>query len=132
MMGIAQGNHLLYSTWSIPEFAARKLLKNLKQQKRNPPKYNALGNTTLAAGSAFITKNSTGHNCFTFAKMMLHDLNDERIQVPGDKIDEWIVSAATRYLVDSPGRSKLQFRLIVAAAGITTACLGGGMLYYFF
>jgi hypothetical protein len=123
MMEIAQGNRLLYSTWPIPDPAAQKLIENMEKQKHDPPKYNVLGDTALAAGSATVTRNPTGHNCFTFAKMMLHDLNVEHIHVPGDEIDEWIVSAPSRYLVDNPRRrSKLQLRLF--AAGVGTAFLG--------
>jgi hypothetical protein len=123
MMKIPEDKRFLYCTWPIPEPAARKLIENMEKQKHDPPKYNVLGDTALAAGSATVTRNPTGHNCFTFAKMMLHDLNVEHIHVPGDEIDEWIVSAPSRYLVDNPRRrSKLQLRLF--AAGVGTAFLG--------
>ena len=101
MMKIAKDNRLLCSTWPIPESTAQKLINNLEMQKKNPPKYNVLGYTALATASANLLGHTTGHNCFTFAKMMLHDLNEKHIQVQGDKVDEWIVSAASQFLVDN-------------------------------
>ena len=101
MMKITKDHRLLCSTWSIPESTAQKLINNLEMQKKNPPKYNVVGDTALATVSANILGNPTGHNCFTFAKMMLHKLNEKHIQVQGDEVDEWIISAASHFLVDN-------------------------------
>ena len=49
--------------------------------------------------------NPTGHNCSTFAKMMLRDLNDPYIELPEDGLGTWIGSATSRYLVDKQLRS---------------------------
>ena len=101
MMEIAEDSSLVYSTWPISESTAQKLINNLEMQKKNPPKYNVVGATALATASANLLGNTTDHNCFTFAKMMLHDLNEKHVQVQGDKVDEWIVSAASQFLVDN-------------------------------
>ena len=87
MMKVSKRSRLRHSTWSIPKQTADLLIANLKKQQKNPPKYNILGNTALA-------NRGGSHNCFTFAKMMLHDLNKGYIHVPGDKVKEWIGSAA--------------------------------------
>lgn len=100
LMEIQNGDCLLYSTYPIPKLTAQILVKNIEKQKDNPPKYNILGNSALAASSAKSSSNPTGHNCFTFARMMLRDLGDEYIKVPGDTLDKWIYSATSRVLVD--------------------------------
>ena len=54
----------------------------------------------LAGSSARSSSNPNGHNCFTFAKMMLRDLNDPFVELPEDGLETWIGSATSRYLVD--------------------------------
>ena len=131
MMEIAEDSSLVYSTWPISERTAQKLINNLEMQKNNPPKYNVAGNTALAAAPATLVGNPTGHNCFTFAKMMLHDLNTEYIQVPGDKVDEWIISAASRFLVDKQS-PKERLRKYMLWFGLFVAGGGTASLFYNF
>ena len=90
----------------IPERTAQTLIENIKSREKNPPKYNILGNSALAASSAKSSRKPTGHNCFTFARMMLRDLNDAYIKVPGDTLGAWIVSASSRFLVDKKFNNK--------------------------
>ncbi len=106
MMEIRKGDCLLYSTWPIPELSARILIKNIEEQMKKPPKYNILGDSALAASSATSSRNPTGHNCFTFARKMLRDLNDEYISVPDDTLGKWIYSATSRVLVDKKFNKK--------------------------
>jgi hypothetical protein len=91
-MKIKKGSRFLYSTWPISKAAAQKLITNLEEKKENPPPFEALWN---------LSSNSTGYNSFTFATNLLHNLNEEHIQVPGDTLDEWIASAASQYHVGS-------------------------------
>ncbi len=99
MMTVRSGDRLLYSTWSIPKATAKSLIKNIQEQQKDPPKFNILGDSKLAASSAFSSSNPTCHNCFTFARMMLRNLNDEYIQIPQDKFDKWIASVPGRTLL---------------------------------
>jgi hypothetical protein len=135
MMKIRKDDRFLYSSWLVSKSAALKLIQNVETQKNDPPKYNVLGDSALATGLATASSKSTGHNCFTFAKKMLHDLNDEYIQVPGDKVDEWIVSASSRFLVDNQSNNQgshdnhsddqrsdmLRFGIFTFLAGAVTA-----------
>ena len=100
-MKIGKDDRFPYSSWLISKSAALKLIHNIQTQERDPPKYIVSGDSALASSLATASSNPAGHNCFTFAKKMLHDLNDEYIQVPGDKVDEWIDSASSRFLVDN-------------------------------
>ena len=100
MMDIGNGDRLLYSTWLISKPTAEKLINNIELLQQNPPKYNILGNSVLAASSAASSSNPTGHNCFTFAKMLLDNLNDDYIVVPQDTIGKWVLSATSRNLPD--------------------------------
>ena len=84
MMKVAKDSRLLHSTWAIPKSTAYLLITNLKKQQTNPPNFSILGNAGY-------------YNCFTFAKMMLHDLKDDYIHVPKDRVGDWTVyAAATR------------------------------------
>ena len=133
MMKIRKDDRFLYSSWLVSKSAALKLIENVETQKNDPPKYNVLGDSALATGLATASSKSTGHNCFTFARMTLHDLNDEYIQVPGDKVAEWIVSAASRFLVDNQSNQQtsnqsndqrsymLPFGIFTFLAGAVTA-----------
>ena len=129
MMEVHNSDRLLYSTWQIPKSAAETLMLNIQAQRTNPPKYNILGNSALAASSAASSSNTINHNCFTFARMILHNLNDKYIRVPEDTLDKWIGSAASRFLVDkqfNKSRKTSIFALVLALGflvGVATAYL---------
>ena len=110
MMKITKDSRLLYSTWSIPRSKADLLRANLENQQANPPNFSVLA--------------KTGHNCFTFAKNMLHDLKDDYIQVPGDKVGEWSVyAAATRDPSNNQRWITLWLRMLGAGRGLAYAIL---------
>lgn len=101
MMDVRASDRLLFSTWLIAKTTAENLIQMIEAKQEKPPKYHILGNESLS---------STGHNCFTFAKMMLHDLNDPFIQLPERRLDNWIGSATSRYLVDKQLRSQKWYK----------------------
>ena len=80
----------------------------------------------LAAGNAASSSNDTGHNCFTFVRMMLLHLNDDCIKIPQGTLEKWIYSATSRALVDKQLKSwktptfAVVFALVFLA-GATTA-----------
>ena len=123
IMKIQKSDRLLFSTWPIPKVTAETLIKNIQAQKASPPKYNILGNTKLAASSATSSSKDIGHNCFTFARTMLRDLNDEYIMIPEDTLDKWIVSSASRYLGEKQVNNKswkpTTFALVLALVFLT-------------
>ena len=99
MMTIKEGDPILSLTWTIPKLTAEQLLKNIYKQKKEPPNYNVLGNSPLAKKLANLNNNCSGHNCFSFATTMLHDLNVEYIRVPDDKQGNCVYSSASQFLV---------------------------------
>ena len=107
LMQVREGDRWLNKTWHIRKDTAQMLINNIEDQKKDPPKYNILGDSMVAASSATSSSNATGHNCFTFAKMMLNDLDDEYIKVPQDTLEDWICSVTSRYLVDNQMNNKL-------------------------
>ena len=126
LMEIRKGDRLLHSTWQIPKPTGEVLVRNLKTLQDNPPKYNILGNTMLAVTSATSSSNSTGHNCFTFSRMVLHDLHDDYIEIQENTLDTWIYSATSRYLVDKQPNNQrsdmLGFHgIFMFVAGVLTA-----------
>ncbi len=106
LMEVRNGERWLHQTWHISEGTAQNFIKCIGQWKKKPPKYNILGNSRLAAGSAIASSTTTGHNCFTFARMMLLDLKDECIEIPEGTLEEWVCSITSRYLVDKQFNNK--------------------------
>jgi hypothetical protein len=100
MMQIERGDRLLYSVWQFSKSTAEKLVQNIQTQQNNAPKYNILGDTSLSVSTGAAKGKPTGHNCFTFARRMLLNLNDEYIAIPKDTIGSWVVSATSRNLPD--------------------------------
>ena len=111
MMDVRARDRLLFSTWLIAQSVAENLIQMIEAQQEKPPKYHILGdNSVLAGSSARSSSNPTGHNCFTFAKMMLRDLNDPYIELPEDGLGTWIGSATSRYLVDKQLTSRKWYK----------------------
>ena len=99
MMEISKGDRLLYSTWSIPKSTAKIFIQNIETRRNKPPKFNSLGNTEMVSSRS--SRNTfVGYNSFTFARMMLRDLDDEYIEIPQATLGNWIVSATSRNLRD--------------------------------
>lgn len=119
MMDIRETDRWLYTTWAITKSTAENLIQNIKAQQQNPPRFHICGNrSVLAEGAARFTGNPTGHNCFTFAKKMLHDLNDSFIKLTKNDLSTWIMSATSGYLVDrhQTWYKKLSFPLMLLFA----------------
>ena len=116
-MAVSSDDRLLYSSWSISATTAKKLVENLEEYKKNPPKYNILGNASvLAWSSATSSSDQPGHNCYTFGRTVLNDLEDNRIQLPKQRLQDWVFTAASRYLPDHQKKTSIEFTssLIVA------------------
>ena len=125
MMKIRRGDRFLYSTWQVPKRTAEKLVRILETLEVKPLKYNVLGNNMLALSSALSSSNQTGHNCFTFARMVLHELPDDYIKIPDDTLGKWTYYATSRYLGDEKRSDMLGFGsvLFFVAAVVTCAFL---------
>ena len=125
MMDIRHGDRFLHSTWQISKSTAKNLIQNIETQQKTPPKYNVLGDTALARSKAAAKGKDTVHNCFTFARKMLRDLNDEYIKLPEDNLGDWICSAPSRYLPDKQVNNQrwetLRFGVFIFLAGAVTA-----------
>ena len=111
MMDVRASDRLLFSAWLIAKSAAENLIRMIEAQQEKPPKYHILGdNSVLAGSSARSSSNPNGHNCFTFAKMMLRNLNDPFVELPEDGLETWVGSATSRYLVDKQLRSRKWYK----------------------
>ena len=129
MMDVRASDRLLSSSWQITKTTAENLIHTIVEHQKNPPKYHILGKTSVLAGSsASSSSNPTGHNCFTFATMILRDLNDESIELPQDRLETWIGAATSRFLVEKQSRkwyreSWSQLMFAIAIAGVVFALL---------
>ena len=63
--------------------------------------------------------------------MMLHDLNDENIQIPQDKLADWVFSATSRFLVDNQSNGRSWFVGSVLVALLVGAVIGILLQKYF-
>ena len=128
-MNVSCSDRLLYSSWSISATRAEKLIENLKEHKKNPPKFNFLGNVdVLAYSSAKSSSNEPGHNCYTFCRTTLNDLEDKRIQLPKQRLEDWAFTAASRYLPDYEKKTSIAFTssliLALGVGGVVGFVLG--------
>ena len=128
MLKIRKRDRLIQQTWLIPRPTAEKLIQNIKAQQNNPPKYNVLGDGELAASSATSSGNPIGHNCFTFARVMLLNVEDECIKIPQDNLDKWIGSLPSRFLVNGQKNNEGSDTLLF---GLFTFMAGAVMVYSF-
>ena len=80
-----------------------------------------MGKSKLAIATAISKKTRPGHNCFTFARMVLHDLDDDYIEIPEGTLEKWAFCAASRFLVDKKGSDMLGFgHILFFLAGVVT------------
>ncbi|CAB4035170.1 Hypothetical predicted protein [Paramuricea clavata] len=72
LIEICKGGRWLHETWYITKGTAQKLIQCIDEWRMRPPEFNP----------------------FTLARMMVHDLNDENIEIPEleDTLEEWIFS----------------------------------------
>ncbi|XP_067026194.1 uncharacterized protein [Acropora muricata] len=124
MMNVRANDRWLHTTMLIPKATAEILIENIEKSKKEPPKFHLAGDKSVVAiGSATSSSNTTGHNCFTWAKKMLDDLNDINIKLPEEGYDTWIYAASSNYLVDKRfGSSKFGF-LLMFAIGVAVSFL---------
>ena len=127
LMDIKKVDRCLHKTWHITKGTAQNFIKCIGEWEKNPPKYNILGDSMLAAASATSSSTSTGHNCFTFARMVLLGLKEESIQIPEGTLEKWIGSITSRYLVDKQFKNESwqmsRFLLMSFLAGAVSAYL---------
>jgi hypothetical protein len=116
MMNIRRGDRLLYTSWNISKASVQELIKAVTAQKNNPPTFNLLGkNSVFGITTGKASSRDVGHNCFTWAKEKLFDLNLEHIQLPALGIKEWVISATSTLLPDATRYSWYQRPEIIAA-----------------
>ena len=124
LMAVSSDDRLLYSSWSISATTAKKLVENLEEYKKNPPKYNILGNASvLAWSSATSSSDEPGHNCYTFGRTALNDLKDDRIRLPKQQLEDWVFTAASRHLPDYQKKTSTEFTLTLIVAFVVVAVL---------
>jgi len=70
-------------SWGIQKDQAKRLCEEIKMDKIRPPQYHISGRESFLVRS----RSQTAHNCFTWAREKLHNLNDERINLPIKAVD---------------------------------------------
>lgn len=83
-------------SWSINEGQAQVLLQDINQDKEKSIEYLVSGSESIVAKC----KSTDVHNCFTWAREKLHNLRDERIQLPEIFTDLFV--AKTRFHLTGP------------------------------
>jgi len=94
---LLKGEEVYAVLWSITKAQAKSLHDDILKDKANPPKYQVSGDKSLVAKSS----GNEGHSCFTWAREKLHNLNDDRIQLP-EKYTDFIATQTSRYIKGNP------------------------------
>jgi hypothetical protein len=82
MMDLTPNEQIACKTWYIAKEDAVNLISDIKKDKDNPPKFNILGEGSLLTGSsAYSSSTDRGHNCFTYAKEKINNLNCESVKL---------------------------------------------------
>jgi|GEM_PF-2580360 len=82
-------------SWSITHTQALSLIQDIQQDKIKMIKYYVSGDKSIFVKST----SNDGHSCFTWAREKLHNLNDERIQLPEKWTD--FIAAKTSFYIDA-------------------------------
>ncbi|MEM7361681.1 MAG: hypothetical protein AAF335_01570 [Bacteroidota bacterium] len=86
-------------TWNIRKEQATSLDQDIVSDTHKEIRYCVSGDKSLLAASM----NSSGHSCFTWAREKLHNLEDERIELP-EKVTDFL-GAKTSFYIGSNGDS---------------------------
>jgi len=87
-------NEEVYSiAWSITCEQAFELNEDILIDMKSPPNYQVSGDQSIIAKSF----SKEGHSCFSWAREKLHNLNDERIRLPG-KYSDFIASKTSLHI----------------------------------
>jgi hypothetical protein len=70
---------LYYKSWNIIPSQVLALHQDIKNDEKNPPKYNISGNENITGASTTTGSLARGHSCFTWAREKLRNLKDPRI-----------------------------------------------------
>lgn len=127
MMDIRKGDRISSTSWNISKELAKTFVETVIKEKEMPPKFNILGNRSiLAGGTGFSSSVSTGHNCFTWAKEKIRNLNDPNIAIIEDDLTSYIFSRTSQLLVNPQQKLTLWYQKpisIIAMVG-TAAAVG--------
>lgn len=86
MMDLKTGDKIAQQHWFIDQVDALKLIDAITKDKERPPVFNILGKDSVITGSsAKSSSKEKGHNCFTYAKEKINDLNVLEIKIVSDR-----------------------------------------------
>lgn len=85
MMDLRENESIAYVQWPITRQNAFRLINAITRDKEMPPLFNIIGkNSLLTASSAHSSSKDRGHNCFTFAKAKIEELDVPTIKISCD------------------------------------------------
>jgi len=82
------------NSWSITRSQGRQLIEDIKKDQTKKIGYLLTANTSFFAPSRQVPTEGTVHNCFSWARKKLLNLNDPNIQVPSKLYLDYIAEAA--------------------------------------
>lgn len=86
MMDLQGGETIMSRTWNIEKEDADRLIDAMKQDKLNPPVFNIFGKNSIITGSsASSSSKERGHNCFTYCREKIENLNVSIIRIESDE-----------------------------------------------
>lgn len=87
MMDLRERDTIAPLHWAISKEDAGRLIEAITKDKKNPPVFNIFGKESLiTASSAQSSSKERGHNCFTYAKEKIRDLDVSMIKIECDSM----------------------------------------------
>ncbi len=83
-----------HQSWSIPYAQAQALIADVNRDKEKVIEYCVSGSESIFAKST----HTNAHSCFTWAREKLHNLENEKIQLPGNWMD--LLVAKTSFYIN--------------------------------
>jgi len=133
----------LLPPWLIDKEDAQRLIDVISNDQKNPPVFNIFGESSVFTGSsAKLSSKERGHNCFTYAKEKIEELNVPDIKIECDKTTYYIdkvvgISSFTLKPIAKPATSSGSCLTSRCALFSTLAVVGAGVAieaarrYYF-
>lgn len=125
MMSIKPGDEIVYKMWHINKRDAQRLISAIEKDQKKPPIFNIFGKNSIFAGSSAVASSKEkGHNCFTYAKAKIQELD-----IPSIKLNTNLVAYCMEHVADmtsltlpQPQGSTLFWKL---AVGVSLAAVAG-------
>lgn len=112
MMDVRHNDTIAEQHWYIDRESALKLIGNITSDQNSPPIFNIIGKESFITGSsAKSSSKERGHNCFTYAREKIADLNIPEITVQCDRYAHCLdqIASVSSLTLKDPNRGGVSY-----------------------